>query len=81
MIDLQRLRDAFRTALDLPADAPVDDLQYQDNEKWDSLAHMSLVAGIEDEFSVMIDTDDVINMSSFAEAVRILGKYGVEFNG
>jgi acyl carrier protein len=78
--ELQRLREAFRTSLDLPSDAPVDDLKYQDNEKWDSLAHMSLVAGIEDEFSVMIDTDDVINMSSFQEAVRILGKYGVSFD-
>jgi len=78
--ELQRLRDAFRAALDLPADAPVDDLHYQDNEKWDSLAHMSLIATIEDEFEVMIDTDDVINMSSFVEAVRILGKYGVNIN-
>ena len=78
MTELQRLRDAFRTALDLPADATVDDLRYQDNEKWDSLAHMSLVATIEYEFSVMIDTDDVIGMSSFDEAVRILGKYGVD---
>nr|WP_305785796.1 MULTISPECIES: acyl carrier protein [Actinoplanes] len=80
MIELQRLREVFRTALDLEPDAPVDDLHYQDNEKWDSLAHMSLVAALEDEFSVMIDTDDVINMSSFAEAMRILGKYGVDFN-
>ena len=80
MSSLDQLRDAFRTALDLPADAAVDDLQYQDNEKWDSLAHMSLIATIEDEFSVMIDTDDVINLSSFAEAVRILGKYGVNIN-
>ncbi|WP_229715918.1 acyl carrier protein [Mangrovihabitans endophyticus] len=80
MADLQRLRDAFRTSLDLPADTPVDELQYQDNAQWDSLAHMSLIAAIEDEFSIMIDTDDVINMSSFQEAVRILGKYGVAFN-
>jgi acyl carrier protein len=75
--ELQRLRETFRTALDLPAGTDVDDLHYQDSDKWDSLAHMSLVAAIEDEFSVMIDTDDVINMSSFAEATRILGKYGV----
>ena len=80
MIELQRLRDALRTALELKANAPVDDLHYQDNEKWDSLAHMSLVATIEDEFDVMIDTDDVINMSSFAEAINILGKYGVNFD-
>jgi acyl carrier protein len=77
---LHQLREAFRTALDLPADAPVDDLQYQDNEKWDSLAHMSLIATLEDEFSVMIDTDDVINMSSFQEAIKILGKYGVDIS-
>ncbi|WP_433373638.1 acyl carrier protein [Actinoplanes sp. CA-142083] len=80
MSSLDQLRGAFRTALDLPADAPVDDLKYQDNEKWDSLAHMSLIATIEDEFSIMIDTDDVINMSSFAEAINILGKYGVDLH-
>ena len=78
MTELQRLQVVFRTSLDLPADAPVDDLQYQGNEKWDSLAHMALIAAIEDEFSIMVDTDDVINMSSFTEAVRILGKYGVD---
>ncbi|GAA0554788.1 hypothetical protein GCM10010172_41760 [Paractinoplanes ferrugineus] len=80
MSTLQQLREAFRTALDLPADAPVDDLQYQDNEKWDSLAHMSLIAALEDEFGVMIDTDDVINLSSFQEAIKILGKYGVDIS-
>lgn len=81
MIELQRLREAFRTSLDLPPDVDVDNLYYQGNEKWDSLAHMSLIATIEDEFSVMLDTDDVINLSSFNEAVRILGKYGVAING
>jgi acyl carrier protein len=80
VIELQTLREVFRTSLDLPPDADVDDLRYQDNDKWDSLAHMSLVAALEDEFEVMLDTDDVINMSSFGEAVRILGKYGVAFD-
>ena len=80
MTELQRLQVVFRTSLDLPADAPVDDLQYQGNDKWDSLAHMALIAAIEDEFEIMVDTDDVINMSSFTEATRILGKYGVTFD-
>ena len=80
MTELRRLSAAFRTSLDLPADADVAGLSYQDNDKWDSLAHMSLIAAIEDEFSVMLDTDDVINLSSFTEATRILGKYGVDFD-
>ena len=81
MIELQRLREAFRTSLDLPPGAPVDDLHYQDNEKWDSLAHMALVAELEDTYGIMIDTDAVIDMSSFAQARKIIEKYGVQFDG
>lgn len=79
MPELHELRDVFRSSLDLAPDAPVDDLRYP-TQAWDSLAHMSLVATIEDRFGVMLDTDDVINLSSFAEAVRILDKYGVELH-
>ena len=81
MIEIERLREVFRKSLELPADYPVDGLEYRGVDKWDSLAHMSLVAALEDEFGVMIDTDDVIDMSSFAKAREILGKLGVEFSG
>jgi acyl carrier protein len=39
---------------------------------------MSLVAALEDEFGVMIETDDVIDMSSFAKAREILERCGVD---
>lgn len=78
MSNIDRLRVAFRTALDLPADFDVDSLEYRANEKWDSLAHMSLIAAIEDTFDVMIDTEDVIDMSSFTKAKEILGKNDVD---
>jgi acyl carrier protein len=79
MRDLDDIRSVFRQALSLPDDYDVDGLQYRGIEKWDSLAHMALVAAIEDEFDVMIDTDDVIGMSSFQEARTILEKYDVRF--
>jgi len=79
MSNIDRLRSAFRTALDLPDDFDVDPLEYRGIEKWDSLAHMSLIATLEDEFDVMIDTDAVIDMSSFTKAREILEKYGVGF--
>jgi acyl carrier protein len=79
MPELERLRAVFRKALELPDDFRVDDLQYRGVEKWDSLAHMSLVAAVEDEFDVMLDTDDVIDLSSFDKAREILGKLGVSF--
>ena len=72
-----RLRQAFRDALDLPEDTDWPELAYGRHEHWDSLGHMALVAEIESAFDIMLETDDVIGMSSFAEARNILGRYGV----
>lgn len=76
MSSLDRLRAVFRTSLNLPSGTYVDALEYRGVPQWDSLAHMALVAAIEDEFSVMIDTDEMIDMSSFEKAALLLEKHG-----
>lgn len=81
MSNLDRLRVAFRTGLGLAEDFDVDKLEYRGIEQWDSQAHLTLVAEIEDAFDVMIDTDEVIDLSSFDKAVEILGKHDVELTG
>lgn len=53
-------------------------IKYQEVEGWDSLAHMAIVAELEDQLDVMLDTDDIIEMSSVEKTIEILGKYGVE---
>lgn len=77
MNHLDRLRAVFRMALNLPADVDVDGLEYRAVPQWDSLAHMALIAAMEDEFSVMIDTDEMIDMASFAKAAELLEKHGI----
>ncbi|HEX4814850.1 MAG TPA: acyl carrier protein [Nonomuraea sp.] len=77
MSHLDRLRAVFRRSLNLPADAAVDGLEYRAIPQWDSLAHMALIAAMEDEFSIMIDTDEMIDMSSFAKAAELLEKHGI----
>ena len=42
-----------------------------------SVAHMGLIAQLEDCYGVLLDTDDIIDMSSVAKAREILAKYGV----
>jgi len=74
-----RLQQAFQTALDLPADTDWQSLAYAQHEHWDSLGHMALVAEIEEAFDIMMDTDDVIAMSSYPVAVEMLRtRYGVD---
>ncbi|HEX8626623.1 MAG TPA: acyl carrier protein [Catenuloplanes sp.] len=79
MANLEQLREVFREALDLPADTPVDRLEYRAIDQWDSLAHMALVAALEQRFDVMIDTEDVLGLSSFEQARKILERQGVDF--
>ncbi len=75
----QKLQAAFIEALGLRADADVQQLVYNSIPEWDSIAHMALVAQLDDQFDIMLDTDDIIDISSFTKAKEVLGKYGVEF--
>lgn len=55
-------------------------LQYQDINEWDSVGHMTLIAALEDTFDIMMDTDDIIDLSSFEKGKEILEKnYDIEF--
>ena len=54
-------------------------LEYQSINEWDSIGHMGLMAALEEAFDIMLDTDDIIDFSSFEKGKEILGKYDVEF--
>lgn len=70
-----KLKDSFVSALGIPAEQVTDELKYADHPNWDSVAHMALIAAIEEAFDIMIDAEDVIDMSSFAKARQIVAKY------
>ena len=54
----------------------VDETMTRDNtEKWDSLLHLTLVTAIEDEFDIMMDTEDILDLNSYAEGLKIVAKY------
>lgn len=73
MTDLTtRLRAVFVVALALDDSVDVERLSFRDVPAWDSVGHMALVAAIEDEFGVRLDTDQVIDLSSFAVARNLL---------
>jgi len=73
----QKLINAFQEALNIEKALITDSLTYNSIPQWDSVAHMSLIATIEETFDIMLDTDDIIDMSSVAKAKEIIAKYGV----
>lgn len=65
----------FQNILSLSADANREGLVYNQSAGWDSVAHMTLVAAIEEKFDCMLDMQDILDMSSFAKCVEIMRKY------
>jgi acyl carrier protein len=59
------------------ADSDFNSLAYGKQEEWDSVGHMALVAELEAVFGIMLDTDDVVGMSSYPVAIEILRRYDV----
>lgn len=80
MNNLEKYNNAFMVTFEITDDM-LDNLKYQDIAAWDSVGHMSLIAALEDAFDIMMDTDDIIDFSSYEKGKEILAKddYGVEF--
>lgn len=77
MSEKPTIEHVFAIALAIDISLIHDDLAYNSIPQWDSVAHMTLIAALEDTFGVMLDTDDIIDMSSVAKAKSILANYGI----
>lgn len=77
MSNLEKYNAAFCETLNVE-ESQLAELKYQSIPAWDSVGHMSLVAAIEDAFDIMMEMDDIIDLSSYEKGKEILKKYNVE---
>lgn len=77
MSNLEKYTEAFTATFEINKSETVG-LAYQDITAWDSAGHMGLIAAIEESFNIMLDPDDIIDLSSFEKGKEILKKYKVE---
>ena len=68
----------FTSIFELSSEVLDSNLVYQSVALWDSVGHMQLVSALEDAFDIMLDTDDIIDFSSYEIGLDILKKYDVE---
>lgn len=80
MDNLGKYNNAFMETFTITEDQ-LAGLKYQDIAAWDSVGHMSLIAALEEAFDIMMDTDDIIDLSSYEKGREILARddYGIGF--
>ena len=77
MANKEKYDGAFMESFSIPIESLNDGLAYQSIRDWDSIGHLGLIAELEDVFDISLETDDIIDFSSYEKGKEILAKYGV----
>jgi len=77
-MSLEKYKNAFIKSLSIEKDSFKDNLEYNEIPEWDSIGHMTLMSGLEEEFNISLETDDIVDFSSFKKGIEILNKYNVK---
>jgi len=80
MSNEERYKKVFIDTLSLDKGKFKDDIKYNDILEWDSIGHMTLMSGLEEEFKITLETDDIIDFSSYKKGMELLKeKYNISF--
>ena len=76
-MNLEKYNAAFTETFDV-TESDLKELEYQSIKAWDSVGHIALIAALEETFDIMMDTEDIIDFSSYEKGKEIMAKYEVE---
>ena len=79
MSSKEKYRDIFIQSLSIDEKKFNEKIKYNEIPEWDSIGHMTLMSSLEEKFSISLDTDDIVDFSSYKKGIEILEKYGVKF--
>jgi len=80
MTNLEKYNQVFCESLEITEDK-LPGLEYQGVELWDSVGHMNMMAALEDAFDIMMETDDIVDFSSYEKGKKILAaNYDINFD-
>ena len=80
MSNKQKYKDIFIKSLAMDCKKFSENIKYNEITEWDSIGHMTLMSGLEEGFSITMETDDIVDFSSFKKGLSILKKYNVEIS-
>ena len=79
MSNINKYKKSFIDSLSLDSKTNLENLKYNDIPEWDSIGHMALISSLEETFNISLETDDIVDFSSFKKGKEIISKYKVKF--
>ena len=79
MTNKDKYNKVFKDSFSINEDHLNEKLVYESIPDWDSVGHMGMITEIEETFDITLETDDIIEFSSFQKGMEILEKYDIKF--
>lgn len=80
MTNKEQYKCIFKRVFDVDEKDLDENFNFKNIEKWDSITHLTLISELEDAFSVMFETEDILHFGGFVNGMSILTGYGVDFD-
>ena len=77
MNNSEKYKKTFIDSLSIETSTFNEGIKYNEVPEWDSIGHMTLMSGLEETFKITIETDDIIDFSSYKKGKEILKKYKI----
>lgn len=77
MSNLEKFDNIFSNVFEVDKNQLGRDFNIDNVDSWDSVTQLSLVSDLEDEFDIMLDSDDILDFKSYNKAKEILTKYEI----
>ena len=74
----EKLKTVISNVFELTSDK-IDELTTMESiEQWDSLKHLELIIAIEEKFGIVLETEEILEITSFARIKHILINKGLD---
>jgi len=77
MENLEKYNNAFVKVFGAKVEELNDSYGKETVDEWDSVHQLSLIAEFEEAFDIMLDPEDIMDLTSYAKGKELLTKYDV----
>lgn len=77
MTNIEKYKNAFVEGLEVSLEE-IENLTMEECDRWDSIGQMSLIAILEDTFSIEFEPDEIMAFTSYREGITILKNHNIE---
>ena len=77
MDNKEKYKSIFIESLAIDRSKFNENIKYNEIPEWDSIGHMTLMSGLEEGFGMTMETDDIVDFSSYKKGIEILKKYNI----